>query len=237
MMGILDVRNIYSGYGKIEVLHNISIHVEQNEIVCIIGPNGSGKSTLLKTIFGLIKPRQGSILFSGKEITQVEPEEKVKRGISYIPQGRNVFPSLTVKENLEMGGTPLRHSKAIEKAIQNIFQRYPILNNRKETRAGSLSGGEKQLLALAMGMMVQPKLMLLDEPSLGLAPKVIEEIYERINTINREEVTFVIVEQNARKALRLAHRAYVLDLGVNRLEDTGEGLLNNEEVKRLYLGG
>lgn len=236
-MGILDVQNIYSGYGKIEVLHNISIHAEQNEIVCIIGPNGSGKSTLLKTIFGLIKPRQGSILFSGKEITQAEPEEKVKMGISYIPQGRNVFPSLTVKENLEMGGTPLCHSKAIEKAVQNIFRRYPILNNRKETKAGSLSGGEKQLLALAMGIMVQPKLMLLDEPSLGLAPRVIEEIYERINTINHEEVTFVIVEQNARKALRLAHRAYVLDLGVNRLEDTGEGLLNNEEVKRLYLGG
>jgi ABC-type branched-subunit amino acid transport system ATPase component len=237
MTSILDVQNIYSGYGKIEVLHNISIHVEPNEIVCIIGPNGSGKSTLLKTIFGLIKPRQGSILFYGKEITQVEPEEKVGMGISYIPQGRNVFSSLTVKENLEMGGTPLQHSKAIEKAIQNIFQRYPILNNRKETKAGSLSGGEKQLLALAMGIMVQPKLMLLDEPSLGLAPKVIEEIYGRINTINREEVTFVIVEQNARKALRFAHRAYVLDLGVNRLEDTGEGLLNNEEVKHLYLGG
>jgi len=237
MMGILDVQNIYSGYGKIEVLHNISIRVEQNEIVCIIGPNGSGKSTLLKTIFGLIKPRQGSILLSGKEITQAEPEEKVRMGISYIPQGRNIFPSLTVKENLEMGGTPLRHSKAIEKAIQNIFPKYPILDNRKEMKAGFLSGGEKQLLALAMGMMVEPKLMLLDEPSLGLAPKVIEEIYGRINTINHEKVTFVIVEQNARKALRLAHRAYVLDLGMNRLEDTGEGLLNNEEVKHLYLGG
>jgi branched-chain amino acid transport system ATP-binding protein len=237
MMGILDVQNIYSGYGKIEVLHNISIHVEQDEIVCIIGPNGSGKSTLLKTIFGLIKPRQGSILFSEKEITQAEPEEKVGMGISYIPQGKNIFPSLTVRENLEMGGTPLRHSKAIGKAIQNIFQKFPILDNRKGMKAGFLSGGEKQLLALAMGMMVEPKLMLLDEPSLGLAPKVIEEIYGRINTINHDKVTFVIVEQNARKALRLAHRAYVLDLGMNRLEDTGEGLLNNEEVKHLYLGG
>jgi len=237
MMGILDVQNIYSGYGKIEVLHDISIHVEQNEIVCIIGPNGSGKSTLLKTIFGLIQPRQGSILLSGKEITQAEPEEKVRMGISYIPQGKNIFPSLSVRENLEMGGTPLGHSKTIEKAIQNLFQRYSILDNRKEMKAGSLSGGEKQLLALAMGIMVEPKLMLLDEPSLGLAPKMIEEIYGRINTINHEKVTFVIVEQNARKALRLAHRAYVLDLGVNRLEDTGAGLLNNEEVKRLYLGG
>jgi ABC-type branched-subunit amino acid transport system ATPase component len=237
MVSILEVQNIYSGYGKIEVLHDISIHVEQNEIVCIIGPNGSGKSTLLKTIFGLIKPRQGSIRLSGREISQVEPEEKVRMGLSYIPQGRNIFPSLTVRENLEMGGTPLRHSKTIEKAIQNIFQKYPILDNRKEMKAGFLSGGEKQLLALAMGMMVEPKLMLLDEPSLGLAPKVIEEIYGRIDIINHEKVTFVIVEQNARKALRLAHRAYVLDLGMNRLEDTGEGLLNNEEVKRLYLGG
>lgn len=237
MTSILDVQNIYSGYGKIEVLHGVSIHVEKDEIICIIGPNGSGKSTLLKTIFGLIKPKQGSLLFSGKDITQMEPEEKGAMGIAYIPQGRNIFPSLTVKENLEMGGTLLRHTKAIEKTIKNILQQYPALKNRKETKAGSLSGGERQLLALAMGMMVQPKLMLLDEPSLGLAPKVIEEIYERIHTINRKEVTFVIVEQNARKALRLAHRAYVLDLGVNRLEDTGEGLLNNEEVKRLYLGG
>ena len=237
MASILDVQNIYSGYGKIEVLHDISIHVEQNEIVCIIGPNGSGKSTLLKTIFGLIKPRQGSILFSGKEITRAEPEEKVRMGISYIPQGKNIFPSLSVRENLEMGGTPLGHSKTIEKAIRSLFQRYSILDKRKEMKAGTLSGGEKQLLALAMGIMVEPKLMLLDEPSLGLAPKMIEEIYGRINTINHEKVTFVIVEQNARKALRLAHRAYVLDLGVNRLEDTGEGLLNNEEVKRLYLGG
>lgn len=237
MASILDVQNIYSGYGKIEVLHGISIHVEQKEIVCIIGPNGSGKSTLLKTIFGLIKPRKGSILLSGKEITQVEPEGKVRLGISYIPQGKNIFPSLSVRENLEMGGTPLGDSSAIEKAIQNLFQTYSILDNRKGMKAGSLSGGEKQLLALAMGMMVDPKLMLLDEPSLGLAPKMIEEIYGRINMINHEKVTFVIVEQNARKALRLAHRAYVLDLGVNRLEDTGEGLLNNEEVKRLYLGG
>ncbi|NWG04935.1 MAG: ABC transporter ATP-binding protein [Syntrophaceae bacterium] len=234
---MLDVQNIYSGYGKIEVLHGVSIHVEKDEIVCIIGPNGSGKSTLLKTLFGLIQPRRGSILFFGKDITQAEPEEMAGMGISYIPQGRNIFPSLTVKENLEMGGSPIRHAKTIEQAMASIFQRYPILENRRQIKAGSLSGGERQLLAFAMGMMVQPKLMLLDEPSLGLAPKIIEEIYEEITTINREGVTFIIVEQNARKVLRLAHRAYVLELGKNRLEDTGEGLLNNEEVKRLYLGG
>jgi ABC-type branched-subunit amino acid transport system ATPase component len=237
MVPLLEVQNIFSGYGKIEVLHGVSIHVESEEIVCIIGPNGSGKSTLLKTIFGLIKPRKGIVLFSGKDITQAESEDKVGMGIAYIPQGKNIFPSLTVRENLEMGATPLDDSKKIEQAIQDIFQRYPILKKRMKMKAGSLSGGEKQVLALARASMIQPQLMLLDEPSLGLAPKVIEGIYERINEINRNGVTFVIVEQNARKALKLAHRAYVLDLGVNRLEDTGEGLLNNEEVKRLYLGG
>jgi ABC-type branched-subunit amino acid transport system ATPase component len=237
MAPILEVQNVYSGYGKIEVLHGVSIQVDSGEIVCIIGPNGSGKSTLLKTIFGLIKPKKGNVLFSGKEVTQAEPEEKVKMGISYIPQGKNIFPSLTVRENLEMGGTALHDSRVIEKAIQDILQRYPILKKRMKMKAGSLSGGERQVLALARASMVQPKLMLLDEPSLGLAPKVIEGIYARINAINHAGMTFVIVEQNARKALKSAHRAYVLDLGINRLEDTGERLLNNEEVKRLYLGG
>jgi ABC-type branched-subunit amino acid transport system ATPase component len=237
MASILEVKDVYSGYGKIEVLHGVSIHVESMEIVCIIGPNGSGKSTLLKTIFGLIKPSKGVIHFSGKDISRLEPEEKVKIGMAYIPQGKNIFPSLTVKENLEMGGTPLTDPPLIQKAIQEILGRFPILEKRSKTKAGALSGGEKQMLALARASMLKPKLILLDEPSLGLAPKVIEETYESIRSINREGIPFVIVEQNARKALRMAHRAYVFDLGINRLEDTGEGLLNNEEVKRLYLGG
>jgi len=237
MASLLEVQNVHSGYGKIEVLHGVSIHVEPMEIVCIIGPNGSGKSTLLKTVFGLIQPTTGILLFSGEDITHLESEEKVKMGMAYIPQGKNIFPSLTVRENLEMGGTPLKDSPKIEKAIQDIFQRYPILEKRGKMKAGSLSGGEKQILALARGTMVKPKLILLDEPSLGLAPKVIEEIYKTIQGVNQEGLPFIIVEQNARKALKLAHRAYVLDLGINRLEDTGEGLLNNEEVKRLYLGG
>ncbi len=237
MASLLDVQNVHSGYGKIEVLHGVCIHVEPMEIVCIIGPNGSGKSTLLKTVFGLIQPTTGTILFSEEDITHLESEEKVKMGMAYIPQGKNIFPSLTVKENLEMGGTPLKDSLKIEKGIQDIFQRYPILEKRRKMKAGSLSGGEKQILALARGTMIKPKLILLDEPSLGLAPKVIEEIYKTIQGVNQEGLPFIIVEQNARKALKLAHRAYVLDLGINRLEDTGEGLLNNEEVKRLYLGG
>ena len=237
MASILDVKDVCSGYGKIEVLHGVSVHVESMEIVCIIGPNGSGKSTLLKTIFGLITPSKGMILFAGKDISLLEPEEKVKMGMAYIPQGKNIFPSLTVRENLEMGGTPLVESQLIQKAIQEILGRFPILEKRLKVKAGALSGGEKQILALARASMLKPKLILLDEPSLGLAPKVIEETYESIHSINREGITFVIVEQNARKALKMAHRAYVLDLGINRLEDTGEGILNNEEDKRLYLGG
>jgi ABC-type branched-subunit amino acid transport system ATPase component len=237
MEAILQVQDVHSGYGKIEVLHGVSIYVEPEEIVCIIGPNGSGKSTLLKTIFGLIKPKAGLLLFSGMEITQADPEEKVRMGISYVPQGKNIFPSLTVRENLEMGATPLRDPKTMEKAIEGILQRYAVLAKRVKMKAGTLSGGEKQMLALARASMVNPRLILLDEPSLGLSPKMIEEIYAGINAVNREGTTFLIVEQNARKALRMAHRGYVLDLGVNRLEDSGEGLLNNEEVKRLYLGG
>jgi ABC-type branched-subunit amino acid transport system ATPase component len=237
MLSILEVQNIYSGYGKIEVLHGVSIHVEPAEIICIIGPNGSGKSTLLKTCFGLLKPKKGSILFSGKDVSLIDPEERARIGIAYIPQGKNIFPSLSVRENLEMGGTPLRKSKAIEKAIQGIFDQFPILRQRMKMKAGLMSGGEKQVLSLARALMVKPRLILLDEPSLGLAPKVIDEIYETIRKTNSEGIPFLIVEQNARKALSMAHRAYVLDLGKKRLEDTGEGLLNNEEVKRLYLGG
>ena len=237
MKRTLEVQSVYSGYGKIEVLHGVSVHVESTEIVCIIGPNGSGKSTLLKTIFGLIKPSKGMIRFSGKDISLLEPEEKVKMGMAYVPQGKNIFPSLSVGENLEMGGTPLIEPPLIKKAIQEILGRFPILEKKLKIKAGALSGGEKQMLALARASMLKPKLILLDEPSLGLAPKVIEETYEGIRSINQEGIPFLIVEQNAMKALRMAHRAYVLDLGINRLEDTGEGLLNNEEVKRLYLGG
>jgi ABC-type branched-subunit amino acid transport system ATPase component len=237
MLPILEVQDIYSGYGKIEVLHGVSIHVEPAEIICIIGPNGSGKSTLLKTCFGLLKPKKGSILFFSQDVSLIDPEERARIGIAYIPQGKNIFPSLSVRENLEMGGTPLGESKAIEKAIQAIFDQFPILRQRMKMKAGLMSGGEKQVLSLARALMVKPRLILLDEPSLGLAPKVIDEIYETIRKINSEGIPFLIVEQNARKALGMAHRAYVLDLGKNRLEDTGEGLLNNEEVKRLYLGG
>jgi branched-chain amino acid transport system ATP-binding protein len=234
---LLQVDAAYAGYGKIEVLHGVSAVVEAGEIVCIIGPNGSGKSTLLKTIMGLIKPHSGRVLYRGHEITRKEPEEKVAEGISYIPQGKNIFPSLTVKENLEMGAIPLKDKGAAGRVIDGVLTAYPLLRGRLSSKAGDLSGGEKQILALARASMIRPSLILLDEPSIGLSPKMIEEVYEKIGDINAQGIAFLIVEQNAMKALRAAHRGYVLDLGQNRLEDTGEGLLNNAEVKRLYLGG
>ena len=233
----LEATDIYAGYGKIEVLHGASIRAAAGEIICIIGPNGSGKSTLLKTVFGLIKPTRGAVSFNGKDITRLDPEQKVPLGIAFIPQGRNVFPSLTVRENLEMGGTVLNSEKAVRLAIEEAVEAYPLLKKKIRERAGNLSGGEKQILSLARADMVKPGLILMDEPSIGLSPKMIDEVYLKIVEINRRGTTFAIVEQNARKALSIAHRGYVLDLGQTRLEDTGAGLLDNEEVKKLYLGG
>lgn len=233
----LEAKDIYAGYGKIEVLHGASIRAAAGEIICIIGPNGSGKSTLLKTVFGLIKPTQGTVRFDGADITRLDPEQKVPLGIAFIPQGRNVFPSLTVRENLEMGGTALNDAKAVRLAIEEAVEAYPLLKGKIRERAGNLSGGEKQILSLARADMVKPGLILMDEPSIGLSPRMIDEVYEKIMEINRRGTTFAIVEQNARKALSIAHRGYVLDLGQTRLEDTGAGLLDNEDVKKLYLGG
>ena len=233
----LEATDIYAGYGKIEVLHGASIRAAAGEIICIIGPNGSGKSTLLKTVFGLIKPTRGAVRFDGADITRLDPEQKVPLGIAFIPQGRNVFPSLTVRENLEMGGTVLNDAKAVRLAIEEAVEAYPLLKGKIRERAGNLSGGEKQILSLARADMVKPGLILMDEPSIGLSPRMIDEVYEKIMEINRRGTTFAIVEQNARKALSIAHRGYVLDLGRTRIEDTGAGLLDNEEVRKLYLGG
>lgn len=233
---LLEVDGVFAGYGKIEILHGTSIRVEEGEIVCIIGPNGSGKSTLLKTIFGLLKPARGSVRFAGAEVGSLDPQAKVRLGMAYIPQGRNVFPSLSVLENLEMGGVSLGSAAAVRSAVEAVLEEYPILRERARQQAGNLSGGEKQILALARAVMTRPRLILLDEPSIGLAPKIIEDIYERLEEINGGGIGLAIVEQNARKALSFAHRGYVLDLGVTRLEDTGERLLDNEEVRRLYLG-
>jgi ABC-type branched-subunit amino acid transport system ATPase component len=233
----LNATDIHAGYGKIEVLHGAAIRADEGEIICIIGPNGSGKSTLLKAIFGLLRPTKGTVSFNGTDITRLEPEQKVRLGIAFIPQGRNVFPSLSVRENLEMGGTALDDEKAVQRAIEEALEEYPLLKRKIHDKAGNLSGGEKQILSLARADMVKPGLILMDEPSIGLSPRMIDEVYTKITKINRRGAIFAIVEQNAKKALGIAHRGYVLDLGRTRLEDTGAGLLNNEEVSKLYLGG
>ncbi len=181
----LEAKDIYAGYGKIEVLHGASLRAAAGEIICIIGPNGSGKSTLLKTVFGLIKPTKGTVSFDGRDVTRLDPEQKVPLGIAFIPQGRNVFPSLTVRENLEMGGTALNSEKAVRLAIEEAVEAYPLLKGKIRERAGNLSGGEKQILSLARADMVKPGLILMDEPSIGLSPRMIDEVYEKIGEINR----------------------------------------------------
>ena len=201
----------------------------------IIGPNGAGKSTVLKNVFGIVAKRKGSILFENKNIIKMKPNEIVKIGISYVPQGRSVFPTLTVQENLQLGA--FIRKDAIESDLNKIYEKFPILEERKNQKAGLLSGGEQQMVAIGRALMLKPKLMLLDEPSLGLSPKIKKEIFEKIKEIRDSGVTILLVEQNARMALEMSDRAYVLETGRNKLEGTGKELLKDKRVQHLYLGG
>ncbi len=232
---LLKVEKVTGGYGDMEVLHEVSIEVKEGEIVSIIGPNGAGKSTLMKMIFGLLRPWQGHISFNGREITGLEPDRIVRLGLCYVPQIENVFPSLTVQENLEMGAFILDGD--ITDRLERVFALFPLLKERRKQRVGKMSGGERQMVAMGRALMLDPKLLLLDEPSAGLAPKLVEMIFEKILEINKSGVALLIVEQNAKKSLELAHRGYVLANGQNRFEGTGKELLNNPDVGRLYLGG
>ena len=234
-MNLLQVTNIVAGYGETEILHGISITVEKGHIVTIIGPNGSGKSTLLKSIFGLVKPKRGQTLFQGKDITGLAPEVIVHKGLCYVPQSSNVFPSLSINENLEIGA--FVRTDDFRQRLDEIYSLFPDLAGRKKDRAGTLSGGQRQMLALARALMLDPVLLLLDEPSAGLAPSMVGLVFEMILNINRTGVAIILVEQNAREALRLSNWGYVLASGQNQLEDQGERLLNNPDVARLYLGG
>lgn len=210
----LKVENLDAGYGKKEVLYKISLSVEQKEIVALIGPNGSGKSTLLKAIFGLLKPYRGSILFEEKNIVGRNPSEIIKMGISFVPQGGEIFPDLTVQENLELGGYILKDNLENKNRIYKVFQFFPILNDRKNYLASSLSGGEKQMLALGMALMLIPKMILLDEPSIGLSPKLVKKIMENIRELKKKTgAGILLVEQNVRQALKIADRVYILKLG------------------------
>jgi branched-chain amino acid transport system ATP-binding protein len=232
---ILEIRDLAAGYGKSEVLHGINMEIRKGEIVTLVGANGAGKSTTLRTIFGLTTLRGGHIRFKNQEVAGHRPHDLVRMGLAFVPQERGVFPSLTVQENLEMGGYTLSRERLAER-IDAMLVRFPRLKERRQQKAGSLSGGERQMLAIARGLMPGPELLMLDEPSLGLAPLIVAAVFEEIEYINQQGTTVFLVEQNARRALASAHRAYVLELGKIRHEGTGSELLDNEDVQRAYLG-
>ena len=231
---MLKLENIHTFYGPIEALKGVDIDIRQGEIVCIIGNNGAGKSTTLMTISGILKPRSGTIAFGEEHITGVPPYRIVRMGISQVPEGRRIFPKLTVKENLEMGAFPIRGDK--KASLEFVYNLFPVLKDRHMQLGGTLSGGEQQMLAIGRALMSRPKLLLLDEPSLGLAPIIASKIFKTIREINREGVTVLLVEQNARAAMKLSGRGYVLENGRVALEGTSENLLSDERVRKAYLG-
>jgi len=236
---ILNVNNVISGYGEIEILHGVSIEVYEKEIVTIIGPNGCGKSTLMKTIFGLLRPSSGSIEFMidniMTEIQNYETENLIKIGLSYVPQSENVFPSLTIKENLEMGS--FINEEGIAESINSMYELFPVLNEKQDDPADQLSGGQRQMLAFARALMLKPKLIILDEPSAGLAPNLVASVFDTIKKIHESGVSILMVEQNAKAALEISNRGYVLATGENKAADSGKKLLQNKEIASLYLGG
>ncbi|TAN06665.1 MAG: ABC transporter ATP-binding protein [Rhizobiaceae bacterium] len=236
-MPLLKVDSVSAGYGDSEILHGVSMEVREGEIVSIIGPNGAGKSTLMKTIFGLLHPRQGTIHLRDKDISHHSPYQIVGLGMCYVPQVANVFTELTVEENLEMGAFLLKNANMDERK-ERVYELFPRLKERRRQRAGKMSGGERQMVAMGSALMLDPTLVLMDEPSAGLSPKMVELIFERIEHINKSGgPAILIVEQNAQLSLQMAHRGYVLAAGENRFEGTGQDLLNDPEVGRLYLGG
>jgi len=235
---MLDIKNIQTFYGKIQALRDVSIKVNIGEIVSLIGANGAGKSTLLMTVSGINKPREGVIIFEGKNIEKEEPHKIVKLGISQSPEGRRIFSKLTVEENLKLGSNIYENGKYYLNDIKEIFELFPVLSDRKTQRGGTLSGGEQQMLAIGRALMARPKMLLLDEPSLGIAPKLVNQIFVAIKNINIEKkVTIFLVEQNAKKALELADRAYVLVNGKVTIQGTGQELLKNQDIQAAYLEG
>ena len=234
---MLKIENLHVYYGGIHALKGISMEVPEGKIVTLIGANGAGKSTTLRTIVGLVKPREGKIYYQGEDITGKPAHYIVKRGIALVPEGRKVFVNLTVYENLLMGGYNRPEDEEFKKDLDYVFSLFPRLLERKNQLAGTLSGGEQQMLALGRALMSRPKLMMLDEPSLGLAPKLVEDVFKSIQEIHKKGTTILLIEQNAMAALQIADYGYVLETGKIVLEGTGEELLHNEDVKKAYLGG
>jgi len=234
-MSLLAVRDLDAGYGDLQVLDGVDMDVGEEEYVAIVGPNGAGKSTVMKSIFGLTDQMGGEIVFDGEDISALEPNEIITRGLNYVPQSENVFAGLTVEENLEMGAYILDEFPSGR--LDEIYDRFPILRERQGQKAGTLSGGQQQMLAMGRALMLDPDLLLLDEPSAGLAPDLVDETLDRIDTINDDGTAILIVEQNAKEALRRCDRGYVLVQGQNRHENTGQALLNDQQVREDFLGG
>jgi len=235
-MALLEVIGVHTYYGNIEALKGVSLTVDEGEVVTLIGSNGAGKSTTLRSIAGLTAPRRGSVKFNGAEIGALPPQEVVGRGISLSPEGRRVFPRLTVRENLELGAYLRKDRSAIDTDLDRVYSLFPRLKERDRQKGGTMSGGEQQMLAIGRALMADPKLLLLDEPSMGIAPILVERIYETIAEINRQGTTILLVEQNANYALEVSRRAYVLETGRVALEDQSSALHANPDVRKAYLG-
>jgi branched-chain amino acid transport system ATP-binding protein len=232
---LLQVRNLDAGYGDLQILTDVAMDVRDGEYVTIVGPNGAGKSTVMKSVFGLTAHMGGTVTFGGTDITGWNPEDIIHEGLGYVPQNDNVFPTLSVRENLEMGAYIL--DEIPQDALRMVFDRFPILEERQEQKAGTLSGGQQQMLAMGRALMLSPDLLLLDEPSAGLAPDLVDEMFEKVDEINDAGTAVLMVEQNAKEALRRCDRGYVLVNGRNRYEDSGEALLNDPKVRQDFLGG
>ncbi len=233
---LLEVKGVDVFYGDVQAVWDVSLYVDEGMIVALVGANGAGKTTLLKTISGIIPPKRGEMLFSGKPLSKLKPQEVVSIGISHVPEGRRLFSTLTVLENLKLGAYPPRTRPLFAQSLERAYGLFPLLKERKDQRAGSLSGGEQQMLAIARALMAQPHLLMLDEPSLGLSPLFVRAIFELICTLNNQKVTILLVEQNIRQALKIAHQAYVLKTGKIAMSGRGDELLANQEVQKAYIG-
>jgi len=231
---VLDLRSVDSGYGEVQVLDDLSMHVDESEIVCLIGPNGAGKSTVLKTVFGLLSPWEGSIEYYGRDIGGTAPEDIVREGIGFVPQTDNVFGSLTIDENLRMGG--VARDEGLEDVIGELYDRFDLLDEKRSAKARTLSGGQRQVLAFARALVMEPDVLLIDEPSAGLAPNTADDVFGHVQAVNELETAILMVEQNATKGLNISDRGYVLDQGTVRFEGAADGLLEDDEVSKLYLG-
>lgn len=234
---LLEMRDVDTSYGPVEVLRNVTLDIKQGEIVCLLGPNAAGKSTTLKTILGLVKPKKGEVYLQGERIDGLNTTAVVGKGLTMVPEGRRLFGKMSVRENLDIGAN-LRTDKAgIEEDLERVLRLFPRLKERMAQKAGTLSGGEQQMLAMGRALMAKPQVLLMDEPSMGLAPILVEQVFELIGEINKQGTTIFLVEQNATMALEIAHRGYVLQTGEIVLADTAKGLLENPEMKEAYLGG